>query len=161
MAIDLQTIDERLAKAKEEAEFWEKARAVLADPRLRAIEEDKLPPVFDARPTVSDRPQTSVTVPRAYGELKNRVFATLPEFNAGINERITTQQIVERLKQQGYVFVSKDPTIAVNGALAAFEEKKIAEWNGKRGNAKLWRKKRPQSPAEQVLEIKEALERAS
>lgn len=135
MPIDLQTIDERLAKAKEEADFWEKARAVLADPRLAALSGSQTP-------AFSPTWQRATTMPRAYGEIQDKVISVLPGPDAGIAERLTTQQIVAILLAQGYVFVAKEPAIAVNGALVTLQEKGLAEWSQKRGKAKLWRKKR-------------------
>lgn len=141
MAIDLQTVEERLAKAKEEAAFWEKARAILADPRLKDLTVPQPRPVSMAPSTFS--PTSAATpVPRTYGELKNRVYGTLPSPEANIGERVTIQQIVTKLRAEGYVFQAKDPTIAVNGALMALEGQGLSESYGKRGNAKLWRKKR-------------------
>src|ERR1700740_2169399 len=35
--VDLKTIDERLAKIKEEADFLERARALLSDPRMEQL----------------------------------------------------------------------------------------------------------------------------
>lgn len=137
----LESIEERLAKAKEEAEFWEKARAVLADPRLKEI---AVPAVKDGNGALhvpSDSP-----MPRVYGELRSSVYAVLPNADAGIADRLTTPKIVARLQEQGYVFQSREPGIAVNGALVALEDKGLAEWSGKRGNAKLWRKKRQKTP---------------
>jgi hypothetical protein len=140
MAIDLKTIDEQLAKAKEEAEFWARARAVLADPRLKAISTTESQPTNGASGIPS-----APSVPGAYGELRNGVYAVLPDADANIGARVTTQQIVSLLGQRGYVFKSKEPTIAVNGALMALEGKGLAESYGKRGNAKLWRKKKQKS----------------
>jgi hypothetical protein len=137
MAIDLKTVDEHLAKAKEEAEFWEKARAVLADPRLKAISAD------EPRPANGRLPMPfSHAVAGVYGELRKNVLDVLPEADASIAARVTTRQIVELVKQRGYTFAAKEPEIAVNGALMALEEKGLAESAAKRGNAKLWRKKR-------------------
>jgi hypothetical protein len=135
MAIDLQTIEERLAKAKEEAAFWEKARAILEDPRLKDLITPQPRPVSSAQSTF-----TQAAAPRAYGELKSRVYAVLPDADTYASS--TTQQIVDNLIEAGYVFQAKEPTIAVNGALVALEGQGLAEAYGKRGNAKLWRKKR-------------------
>jgi len=132
MAIDLKTINERLAKAKEEADFWEKARAVLDDPRLKALSAQEAESANGASPTM----------PGAYGSLRNMVYEALPDVDAGIGLRVTTTQLVSKLQDGGYVFNAKDPMVAVNGALVALEEKGFAEWVGKRGLAKLWRKKR-------------------
>jgi hypothetical protein len=77
--------------------------------------------------------------------MKNSVYAVLPEADAGIAERMTTLEIVARLQEKGYAFKAKEPQIAVNGALTALEEKGFVEWSGKRGNAKLWRRKRQKS----------------
>ena len=137
MAIDLKTVDERLAKAKEEADFWEKARAILADPRLAAINGD-VPRTLTAVPI----PQA---MPGAYGEMQSRVYDALPEADANSAARMTTQQLVLRMELAGYVFKAKDPMVAVNAALVGLEGKGLAEWHGKRGLAKLWRKKRQQS----------------
>jgi hypothetical protein len=136
MAIDLKDVEERLAKAKEEAEFWEKARTILADPRLNSITAPQPRPIT---------PIAAPEAPRAYGEMKNSVYAVLPEADAGIAERMTTLEIVARLQEKGYAFKAKEPQIAVNGALTALEEKGFVEWSGKRGNAKLWRRKRQKS----------------
>jgi hypothetical protein len=133
MAINLKDVEERLAKAKEEAAFWEKAHAILADPRLNSL---AMP---EPRPMT---PTATPEVPRAYGEMKNSVYAVLPEADAGIAARMTTLEIVARLQETGYVFKAKEPSIAVNGALTALAEKGFAEWSGRRGNAKLWKKKR-------------------
>jgi hypothetical protein len=160
MAIDIATIDERLAKAKEEAEFWEKARAVLADPRLQAISGEKAPTVQRGlSATQSQTIQTAIAGPRAYGELQANVYGVLPEADAGVNHRLTTQQIVERLQNKGYKFVAKEPAIAVNGALITLEAKGLVDWSAKRGNAKLWRKKRQR--VETVQESQEPAEAGS
>lgn len=143
MAIDLKAIDERLAKAKEEAEFWEKAKAVLADPRVRAISSEEVRPANVIR-TLFVSGDTSQAA-GIYGELRKNVLEILPDAEANIGTRMTTQQIVDLLRQRGYVFAAKEPTIAVNGALMALEGKGLAESVGKRGNAKLWRKKRQKS----------------
>jgi hypothetical protein len=158
MPLDLQTIDERLAKAKEEADFWEKARAILADPRLQAMTGTK-PADPQPRPVTHSQPPASTATPRAYGELQSHVYDALPEPDAGLHFRVTTQQIVDRLREQKYVFIAKEPTIAVNGALIAMEGKQLVEWSGKRGNAKLWRKKRPK--AEFALQMEEPAEAGS
>ena len=145
MAIDLKTIDERLAKAKEEADFWEKARAVLDDPRLRALS--------GADVQLANGNGNQHTVPGAYGSLRSMVYEALPDADANSATRLTTTQLVLKLEQGGYVFNAKDPMVAVNGALVALEEKELAEWKDKRGLAKLWRKKR--------LKSQEASEEAS
>jgi len=133
MAINLKDVEERLAKAKEEAEFWAKARAILADPRLDSLATPRQHPITST---------ATLDTPRAYGEMKNSVYAVLPEADAGIAERMTTLEIVAKLQAKGYVFKAQAPSIAVNGALTALEEKGFAEWSGRRGNAKLWRKKK-------------------
>jgi len=135
MGIDLKTIEARLAKAKEEAEFWEKARAVLDDPRLKALSGLEVQTVNNATPTI----------PAAIGSLRNMVYEVLPDPDAGLMARITTTELVSKLEDSGYVFNSKEPMIAVNSALVALEDKGFAEWQGKRGLAKLWRKKRQKS----------------
>jgi len=135
MSIDLKAIEERITKAKEEAAFWETARAVLADPRLKAIADD------DVKPGNLDRMFASAAA-GSYGELRKSVLDALPDSEAGIFDRVTTQQIVKKLRDSGFKFISAKPPIAVNGALVALEEKGLAESVGRRGNAKLWRKKR-------------------
>src|SRR5208283_1648816 len=104
-------------KAKEETEFWENARALLADPRFKALSAPEPRPVT-APPAC---------VPGAYGEVRNNVYAVLPDADANIGNRLTTQQIVSLLQQGGYTFKAKEPPIAVNGALMALEEKGLAE----------------------------------
>jgi hypothetical protein len=158
MPLDLQTIDERLAKAKEEADFWEKARAILADPRLQAMTGAK-PADPRPRPITHSQPPMATAMPRAYGELQTHVYEALPEPDAGLYHRVTTQQIVESLLERKYVFIAKEPTIAVNGALIAMEGKQLVEWAGKRGNAKLWRKKRLRGEA--ALQMEEPAEAGS
>lgn len=134
MAIDLKTIDERLAKAKEDAAFWEKARAILSDPRMSQGEQNQQPTQTERRPS---------TAPRAYGEQVARVLEVLP--SADTRASLTTKQIVEQLQGSGYVFQSSDPQVAVNGALIALEGQGLAQSVGKVGNAKLWRKKKAKS----------------
>jgi hypothetical protein len=133
MTFNLKDVEERLAKAKEDAEFWAKAHAILADPRLDSLSAPQPRPM---------PPTAAPDAPRAYGEMKNSVYAILPEADAGFAARMTTLEIVARLQKNGYVFKAKEPSIAVNGALIALEEKGFAECAGKRGNAKLWRKKK-------------------
>jgi hypothetical protein len=131
MAIDLQTIDERLAKAREDAEFWEKAKEVLSDPRITPLST----PQFRA-PATSPSP----VAPRLYGEVKQRVYAVLP--NADSKASLSTNDIVELLEKQGYVFNAKDSRIAVNGALTALEKQGIAHPVEKVRNARYWRRKK-------------------
>jgi len=136
--LNLETVEERLAKAKEEAEFWEKARSVLADPRLQALTAPPPHPISLASSTF-----TPVAAPRAYGELKNRVHSVLP--GADKRAALTTQKIVKTLQDNGYVFTAKDPPIAVNGALVALEAEGLAQCTGKFKNAKLWQKGTPKN----------------
>jgi hypothetical protein len=138
--LSLDSIEEHLAKAKEDAAFWERARAIMADPRMKAISASEPQRTSSVAVAFS-----APSIPQAYGELKKNVYAVLPDADANIGARVTTQQIVSSLKQGGYVFKAKEPTIAVNGALMTLEEKGLAESCGKRGNAKLWRKKRQKS----------------
>lgn len=138
-SLSLEAIEERLAKAKEDVEFLERARALFFDPRSKAIsapesEPMNVPPACQAPP-----------MPRAYGELKSKVYEVLPAVDADGGARLTTQQIVARLLGGGYVFMSKDPIVAVNGALVALEGQGLARNVGKRGKARLWRRDRPQT----------------
>jgi len=141
MAIDLKAIDERLAKAKEDAEFWEKARAVLLDPRMAQVAQNG-----HTSPTAHTpaRPSTQL---RPYGEMIQKVLEVLSESSS-----MTTSEIVDRLTKDGYAFKAKEPGIAVNGALISLQEKGLARVSGKRVNAKLWRK-RKQDSQEAGLEL--------
>jgi len=123
-SIDLNTIDEKLAKAKEEVAFWERAKAVFLDPRISQIAAPPTTGNFSIRPR-----------PRPYGELKRRVWETLPP--AG-HPGITTQEIADAMQRSGFVFVSQTPMIAVNEALVSLEDQ--VQNVGKRGLAKLWTK---------------------
>ena len=143
--LSLEAIEERIAKAKDDLAFLEKAREVLGDPRIVSILGSQPRPVT-ATPTAPSYVAPSV-VPRSYGEVKNRVYAVLPDADASIAARVTTQQIVTALQGNGYTFKAKDPWVAVNGALVTLEGNGLAESSGKRGNAKLWRKKTQIAPA--------------
>jgi hypothetical protein len=132
--VNLQALEEQIAKAKEDLEFLEKARAVLADPRISGI----LGP--QPRPVTATQIDTSPITPKPYGELKDKVFSFLPE--ADTRADITVNEIVEKMLAEGYRFTAKEYGIAVNGALVALEAADRAQTVGKKGNAKLWRKKK-------------------
>jgi hypothetical protein len=131
MAIDLKSINENLAKAKAEADFWEMARQVLSDPRIAGVDRA----VASPPPLASHTPSST---PRLYGDLMQRVFESLPDLD-GLPS-MTTSSIVDHLMTSGYEFQAKEPSIAVNGALVSLQEKGLAKTVGRRGNAKLWRK---------------------
>ena len=142
MPFDLKTIDERLAKAKEDAEFWERARSILADPRLKEVSAPDSP-VPAETPEMAKAP-----MPKAYGGLQNGAYLTLPPPGTPLLQCLTTRQIVDLMRQGGFQFESKEPMIAVNGALVTLMEKRKAESAGYRGNARLWRKKKSQEAPE-------------
>lgn len=129
--IDLKHIDEQLAKAKEDVAFWEKARVVFLDPRISQVSRYQTIDVLPAPAPVS-------VVQRPYGELKRKVFDTLPEW--GIRAGLTTANIVERLTGEGYVFVSKTPAVSVNEALVTLEVEGKAFMFEKVGNTRYWTK---------------------
>lgn len=151
MNLDIKTVDERLAKAKEDAAFWEKARSVLDDPRMRAILGQQAPSGEVEPRTLAARP-----MPRAYGSLKHNVLAALPGPDADMSQRVTTRQIVATLETKGFVFTAADKEVAVNGALVALKDQGLAEWSGRMGNAKLWRRKvrsmQPRDPNQEAPE---------
>ena len=132
--IDLKTIDEHLAKAKEETAFWERARAVVLDPRIANIAET---------PAIKPPPKTALLPglgppPRPYGELKRKVLEALPEYGS---DGVTTTEIAVVMEQSGYQFATRTPGIAVNEALVSLgDQVKIV---GRRGIAKLWTKGAP------------------
>src|ERR1039458_9461199 len=131
-SLSLEAIYERLAKAKEDVAFWERARAVFTDPRIMQDEQNQ------QHTPIATRPSTG---PRAYGEQVERVLGVLP--SAESRASINTRQSVDLLQKDGYVFQAGDPQVAVNGALVALEGQGLAQQVGKVGNAKLWRKKKP------------------
>lgn len=137
--IDLKTIDDNLAKAKEDVIFWENAKALLMDPRISQMGKASGP-----APTPEPVPP-AVTVmvpgPRPYGELKRKVYETLPE--AG-ESGMTTAEISFAMLRAGFVFNSRVPAIAVNEALASLGEQ--VQVVGKKGLAKLWTKGERQEP---------------
>ncbi len=128
--IDLKTIDENLAKAKEDVAFWEKARVVFLDPRITQAQQSlplqSLPVPFPIPPA-----------PRPYGEVKRRVLAVLPERD---QPGLSTAELADRLTREGFVFVAKVPSIAVNEALRSLLEEGKAVNAGMRGISKLWTK---------------------
>jgi hypothetical protein len=140
MPIDLKSIEERLAKAKEEAAYWEKAQAVFNDPRWKDLSVPESQPVNGVLAKSVAPP-----VPGAYGSLRAMVHGALPNGDAAAAERKTSKDVVSQLQSGGYEFNAKDPIVAVNSALIALEEKGLAESLGKRGLAKLWRKKKQKS----------------
>ena len=134
--IDLKTIDERLAKAKEDVAFWESARAVFLDPRISG---DEAKPVSIGKPAeprqIQVRLRPAFAHPRTYGELKRRVLEFVPDFGT---QPMTTTEIAAAMITSGYSFASRSPTIAVNEALASLGDRvKVV---GKQGLAKLWTK---------------------
>lgn len=138
--LSLAAIDEGIAKAKADLAFLEKAREVLADPRIASI----LGPVPNAPARTSAA--SGSPAPRVYGALKEMVYSALPEPDSSISA--TIHQIVGNLQGRGYEFIAKDPGIAVNGALVSLEQDGRAKCTGKNGNARLWRKKKSQEAPE-------------
>jgi hypothetical protein len=134
--VDLKSIDERLAKAREEAEFWERARALLADPRMAQVlkENENTAPAQDAAQSSNG---DGASRPR--GQVRRKVWESLPQY--GVRETaVTTGEIVAQLTAQGYIFEAKKPEVAVNAALVSLEAEQAAQATGKRGKAKLWTK---------------------
>jgi hypothetical protein len=124
--MDLKTIDENLAKAKADVSFWETARNVFLDPRISGL-------LVNSKPAPSLPPAVPAsTMPRPYGELKETVKKTL---QARWGEKMTTSDIAKAMKDSGYVFVSKTPTIAVSGALESLGIKTC----GMRGSSYLYK----------------------
>lgn len=125
--IDLKTINENLAKAKEDVAFWERARTVFLDPRINPslqYNSLNLPMPFPVAP-----------LHRPYGELKRKIEMVLPDTGeAGM----TTGELVQLLVGQGYVFLAKVPSIAANEALRSLSEEGNAVNVGMRGISKLW-----------------------
>jgi hypothetical protein len=136
MTLDINTIEENLAKAKADMEFWEKAKIVLTDPRISGV--------IDHRAATHSTTVAPAPPVRAYGELKKRVYGLLPAYGEG---GTTTTEIVEELKADGYVFISKHPGMAVNEALNALEKDKKAYVAAKRGIAKVWTRGERKTPA--------------
>ena len=137
MMVDLKTLDERLAKAKEEAEFWERARTLLADPRMTQVLGEN--PVNASALETELPPNGTTTGPRPRGQVRRKVWESLPPY--GEREvAVTIREIVNRLTAQGYVFEAKEPEVAVNAALVALEAEHAAQNTGRRGKAKLWTK---------------------
>lgn len=137
--IDLKTIDDNLAKAKEDVIFWENARALFLDPRISQIGEISASTTVPASLPPADT--VIVPAPRPYGELKRKVYETLP---AAGQSGMTTAEISLAMIHDGFIFASRVPAIAVNEALASLGEQ--AQVVGKRGLAKLWTKGRKQEP---------------
>lgn len=135
--IDLKTIDENLAKAKADVTFWENVRTVFLDPRIAGVSG------MQPRPAAPQAPSYPITSERlfrdnggrTYGELRRRVLEQLPAYGAN---GITVNEIVDALLKAGYVFLAKDPSIAVNEALRGMESSKQCVIAGKRGLANLW-----------------------
>jgi hypothetical protein len=128
MMFDLKTIEESLAKAKADVAFWQSAKSVLSDPRMAALAQE------------GDAPSH-----RVYGNLKKAVYGVLP----GVGEAgMTTAEIVEAMKDDGYVFNSKNHAISVNEALNTLAEKGEAIMVGRNGVAKLWTRGEIKKPAE-------------
>ena len=124
--IDLTTIDERLAKAKEDVAFWERARSIFIDPRISLVELDR-----ERLPVA--QPLSPATPHRPYGELKRKVLEVLPPYGS---VGTTTNEIVSGMQRGGYVFASRVPAIAVNEALVSLGDE--AFMAGRRGISKLW-----------------------
>jgi hypothetical protein len=137
--IDLKTINENLAKAKEDVLFWEKAKALFLDPRISQA----FPVRLNGLPT----PTPLNALPRPYGEVKKKVFEALPKWG---DPSVSTSMLVERMEKGGYVFVSKAPAISVNEALVNLEAEGLAFMVEKRGVTRYWTKMQPkrQEPAE-------------
>lgn len=129
MKVDFKSVDERLAKAREEAEFWERARVLLADPRMEPV----LNGAQTAAPAISSLPGG-----RPYGEVRRKVYEMLP--GAGSRPGATTADLEVAMKATGYVFASKLPQVAINEALVALEKNHQARVVGKKGRARLWTK---------------------
>jgi hypothetical protein len=128
MALDFQTAEIKLqeaieaaAKAQADVDYWQTVKKILSDPR--AAEVLSFP---------SEAPKN-----RAYGELKSRVFATLPPFDAAA---ATTKDLVDMMDIVGYVFTSANPIVSVNEALRALESEGKAVVTGRNGVSKLWKK---------------------
>jgi hypothetical protein len=145
MHLDMHIIDERIAKAKEELIFWENARIVLLDPRIVQLAPPAppaapaAPAAAPATPPAQDPPMGTPSAPRVYGELKQKVYSVLPDFES--NQVAPIGWIIQQLGAIGYVFKAKDPSIAVNGALVSLQEQGLVESPQKKGNTKFWRKK--------------------
>src|ERR1700722_18102364 len=120
--VDLKTIDERLAKIREEAEFLERARALLADPRMEQLLGERIvssPTPAPPAATTSISMSTNGAGRRPHGELKRKVLEMLPPEDS--TTPISTKEIVRNLIASGYILQAKDHEMAVNAALVSLE----------------------------------------
>lgn len=132
--IDLKTINERLAKAKEDVLFWERAKALFLDPRISGQVE---PP---QAPQTLPLPIPLAITPRPYGELKRRVLEALPDWG---QQPVTTNDLVATIEASGYTFVSKTPAVSVNEALVTLEAEGLSFMVVKQGITRFWTKMQP------------------
>ncbi len=139
--IDLATINERLAKAKEDVAFWERALAVFLDPRIAQVSV--------AKPVIKLPEPTQLSPgPRPYGELKRKGFEALPDW--GSHATVRTSDIVDKLTAAGYMFASITPAVSVNEALVTLESEDKAFMFEKIGNTRYWMKTQPKSTSTAV-----------
>lgn len=131
MALDMNTIDQNLAKARADVEFWEKVKEVFSDPRIAGPDAAPIATLLRPRPVNSAR--------GGYGDQKRSVFGALPDY--GQMGR-TSAQLIESMKGNGYVFVAKYPIASVNDSLKALADEGKATVVGKDGVANLWTKTR-------------------
>ena len=132
--IDLNAINENLAKAKADVEFWEKARALFLDPRITQANSTQL--------TALPAPSPVGPPSRPYGELKRKVLETLPEWKDE-GECYSTTAIVKKMEARGYVFASKTPAISVNEALVNLDKEGLAAVGNTVNGTRYWIKAPP------------------
>lgn len=135
MAIDISTIEANLTQAKADVEFWESAKRILTDPRIKGTEAATQTSFLEA------------PVYRPYGSIKSAVEQALPAYG---EEAVTSTQLVENLRASGFPLTAKQPGVAINDSLTALRKEGKAYLAGSRGIAKLWTK------AEEKTEGKEA-----
>ena len=128
--IDLFSVDSRLLEIEEEKKFLLSVRALLLDPRIKAI--GSRPTNGTATPATSPNASDQPVVKR--GEQQKAVYDVLRADGPGV----TTKEITALMRQRGFVFVAKYPEIAVNESLISLGNK--VRVVGRRGLAKLWAK---------------------
>ena len=115
MAIDLKTIDEKLAKAREDLAFWENLRSAFLDPRVTGDDLNiREPKRYLIRGGAKPSHMHAGRAP--YGEIRKRVLEALPPFG---QTPLRSTEIADAMVRSGYVFKARTPSIAVNGALVA------------------------------------------
>jgi hypothetical protein len=133
---DLDTIEEMIAKTKADLAFWEEAKRVLTDPRMRGLE--SISPPTQMQMPLPARPIKVNGIPQGYGSVHNAVFAVLPRFGS---MPMGSADIVRTLLAGGFQFRAKHQVMAVNDALGILETAGKAVVVRREGVAKLWTKK--------------------